>query len=86
MSVLCNTSDITAIGTNASSLQTGSDYRSRDSSYSNFITFVPGVTEMMCTIKVSFKYITDLSVFSKNYVLLQTLKQQKICINEINLQ
>lgn len=72
MSVLCNTSDITAIGTNASSLQTGSDYRSRDSSYSNIITFVPGITEMMCTVKVSFKCITYLSVFYKNYVLLQT--------------
>lgn len=72
MSVLCNTSDITAIGTNASGLQTGSDYRSRDASYNNFITFVPGVAETMCTVKVSFKNIVDLSAFCESYFLLET--------------
>ena len=63
ISVLCNTSDVTATGTSASGLQTGSDYRSRDSSYSNFVTFDPGVTEVMCTVKVSLGNMTDLCLF-----------------------
>ncbi|GIZ02711.1 extracellular matrix protein FRAS1 [Caerostris extrusa] len=52
LSVMCTTESVTAQGSSASGIETGSDFKSRISHYNSYITFPPGVSEVPCSVKI----------------------------------
>ncbi|GFY74626.1 extracellular matrix protein FRAS1 [Trichonephila inaurata madagascariensis] len=52
LSVMCTTSDLSAHGSSASALETGSDFKSRPLNHKSFITFPVGVSEIQCSVKI----------------------------------
>ncbi|GFS77940.1 extracellular matrix protein FRAS1 [Nephila pilipes] len=52
LSVMCTTSNLSAHGSSAFALETGSDFISRPLNHKSFITFPVGVSESSCSVKI----------------------------------
>ncbi|GBN30545.1 Extracellular matrix protein FRAS1, partial [Araneus ventricosus] len=52
LSVMCTTENLTAQGSSAFGLETGSDFKSRPSDYKSYITFPAGASEIPCSVKI----------------------------------